>query len=644
MAIGISNDENDKLVDFARETRDYLGDQLKEIHQKAADNWKRYFAKRDDPRGPTEKWRSLVSIPQVYWNTEAKTAQLTEMLMSADPPIQPDPVTETAEADAKAITDTLDYTMRINYFRTKFLAPTLRGVSVQGLEFYKNTWKRRAVSVPNRASMKQVQDFQKALKDASDALQLPVTAIPSWVRDPERFNQWRELVNKSQRVTVPPPPDLSGKPSEVVTFWGPYIERLPFWDVFADPMIQEMTDQPVIIHEMFMPRDWLDSRTGDDPSLPYDPKRVAEAMRNWSGQQYSNEQEQQAQNLSIPATVRQNPQVRNAVKIWELWRPNSEFQFTVVLNEECVINKTPRLNPYEHGQSPIGAMRNVVIGGYLYGVSDVEPVTPLLDEQDTLRSLRLDKVTLHTLPIFQKLQTFGIPDLQKKFKPGGIIDVPRLDGIKELISGDVNPSAFAEGDRVALDVDRGYGIGDNVRGGQATVNRTSATEQASRLTQALTRLKLNAIQIEDDLNYGVSQWLSMWAQFGDSESRPSLAGYDFLAKLDREKFLTALAQDYRLRGATQSVSRDLQAQQLMMFGDKFNAQMLPQEVRHLMREVGMALGLRGMSKIVSVEGDQTKTQEYQNAQQAAIAQNTASAAQNRTATAAAAAPASVKLS
>jgi hypothetical protein len=91
---------------------------------------------------------------------------------------------------------------------------------------------------------------------------------------------------------------------------------------------------------------------------------------------------------------------------------------------------------------------------------------------------------------------------------------------------------------------------------------------------------------------------------------------DPMANLDRDKLMTALAANYRFRGATQALNRELLAQQLILFGDKYNALMLPTEGRQLMREVANAMGLRGISKIISTEGDQRKQAEY-DAQQAA---------------------------
>lgn len=618
---GITDEENQAICQFVKESHTFLTGQLLQIHNQSAAFWRRYLSKRDDPRDPIkEKWRSHIVVPQAFYNTEAKVAQMVEILFSADPPVQADPVFEDKEPTAKDVGRLIEYTQRINHFR-RFLAGAMRATSVQGTEFVKNVWHRKTVKVPYRQNQQQVEDFTKALEEAQTVFQLPPDRVPDWQSDPQGFEKFRRLINKANRgVRVPEAPDLSGAPREFVQFWGPYLERVPIWQMFLDPMIQELEDQPIIIHEMFKSAGWVESRTdknGDDPSKPFDGRRVQLALDSAPGELVASDQQRVAVDMKIPEGISQNPQFAKPVKIWEAYRLNSDYPFAVVLNETQVINKNPRQLPYEHGQAPFGMIRNVLSPGYAYGISDLDPTMSLLDEQDILRSLRLDKVTLYTLPVFQKLQGMGIPDLQKRIFPGGIIEVAKIDQIKELFGGkDVNQGAYAEGDRIGLDIDRSWGIGDNVRGAQSTVGRVSATESTSRLTQALTRLKLLAIQTEDDLSSSVQQWLGLWAQFGDSESRPTQDGMDPLANLDRDKLMSALAANYRFRGATQALNRELLAQQLILFGDKYNALMLPTEGRQLMREVANAMGLRGISKIISTEGDQRKQAEY-DAQQAA---------------------------
>jgi hypothetical protein len=637
-------EQDRKLVDFALEAHRHYKDRLKLTHERMVMFWEKYHSRRPDPRDPvTESWRAHIVVPQAYYNVEAKAAQMLEILMGADPPIQADPMFESREDESRGIEDLLDYTLRINYFR-KFIVSQSRATSVQGTSFFKSMWRKRTIMVPRRTTIEQLKYFQDKLQEALQTLNLPQTTIPDWMRNPGDFEAWRKKVNDAYpNVNLPPAPDLSGKPQEVVTFWGPYIESIPPWQVFLNPNIQEIADQPVVIHEYWKPKSWLLSLTGENELKPFHPAQVEMAMEAWSAESSTDEQASLNLQRAIPDDVQSDPTYEEPVNILEVWRLGSEFPFQMILNRKAVINKNPRVLPFEHGQIPIGMIRNVLLPGMAFGVSDIDPAFSLLEEQDIFRSLRLDKATIHTLPIFKKLPTFGLAELQKKLKPGGIIEVSNMNAISELVSGDVNPGAFSEANNISGNIDQTFGIDASVRGNQATINRVPATESQNRRGDAQIRLKMGAIQFEDDLNPHVGQWLGMWRQFGSVENRPTVGGYDPLADIPAEKLTVSLAQDYRFRGATQALSRELQAQQLTMFGKEFKELMLPTEMRELMRQVGIALGLRSLAKIVSPQGDQMMMQSFMAQKQAESAQNKASQTQNTQITESAAAPSEIPI-
>lgn len=624
-APAMADKENMDCVKYAQDSYEFLKDQLQEIHVRTNEYWRYYRSIFDDRRDPvTEKWRAHIVVPQPFFNTEAWVAQQLEILMSADPMIQSDAVFESGQDQDLQITKLLDYTLRINQTR-KLLASALRGVRVQGTEFLKHVWKRRVVKVPARPNLEQIEAFESLLNDAVANYGLP--PAPDWQSNPAEFESWRALVNKAQRLPQPisGPPDLDGE-MEMVQHWGPYIERIPLWQIFLDPLVPEMCDQPIIIHEMFKPAAWVRSLAGVEAKKPYDPKMVEEAMGNWDSSDASQRQTDIANDLGIPAGVGRNPHFQHAVKIWEVYRMNSEFPFQVILNEKRVINKNPRKMPFEHGFPPITPIRNVFVPGFLYGMSAFEPDKALILEQNVLRSLRMDAVTLHTLPVWKHLTGVSLPDLAKVLKPGGGVPVNNMDNIRPLFENPIDQAAYQEVPHLGLDIDRSDGIGDNVRGASAQVGRVSATESTTRLTQALTRLKMHAIQVEDDLTPAVAQWLGLWAQFGTSENRPG--GIDPLQGLTRERLISELAMNYRFRGATQAVNRELNAQQLITFFKEFKAVLTPSEQRALAKEVTLVLGLRKASQIVSPEGTAqfeqmaAAQQQAQQQQQAAATQQT----------------------
>jgi hypothetical protein len=615
-------EQESKMVRFAQDSVRHFRTLLQDTHTRWVDNWKTiYFAKRPDPRDPiTEKWRAHVTVPQGFFNTEAKVAQLVEILFSADPPVQPDAVFESGQAAEDEISRLINYTMRRNSMR-RLLASTLRAVSVQGGDFLKSTWAKKTVTVPRRpAGERLMEDFERMMNEARmQRLVLPTTPDPA--ADPKGFEEWRQLVNKTRRLNgeIPPYP-LGTGPVKVIRFEGPYVERTSPYHVFFDPEIEDWYNQPIIVHEMFKPRSWLESRTGDGPDKPFDTAAVGRAMESWHGEGLNSKQTEIANAIGIPSSAQQNPQLELPVQIWEVYRLNSEFPFQVILNEQSVVNKNPRQMPYEDGEVPITPIRNIVVPGFALGPGDYDAPKALFVEQDVLRSLRLDKVLLHTLPVFKKRQSVGLPDLQKRIMPGGFVEVQSMDAIEPLLGGDINPSAYQEIGSIASDIDRAMGLGDNVRGSTATVGRIPATTETQRLTQALTRMKLHAITIEEDLGMSVQQWLSRWAQFGFTLREKVSGSPDPLKGISQEQLREALFMNYSFRGATQALQKELQAQQLMTFVDKFKESMLPTEIRALMVEVGTALGLRSLSKIVSADGTKLLTLQYQQQLQAQSAQ------------------------
>lgn len=617
----IEREEERKAVKFAFDSFTYLRGELMEPHTRWVTAWKRYFTQRPDLRDPvTERWRSHITEPQMYYNTEAKDAQLVEILFSADPPIQPDPVLESSEETSLSVTRLLDHTMRINYFR-KILAAANRDISCQGVAFLKTTWAKKTINVPRYPYKQQHEEFERAMNEALQSGVVPMTP-PDPYMQPEAFEKWRELINKAQpNLRIPPAPPLEAGMMEVLRFFGPQMELLNPWQVLLNPSVQEIGDQPIVIHEVFKPRSWVTARTGPEAHKPFDPEAVGDAMQGWNGESLTDQQREVMQALGIPANQRGDPQFEVPMQIWECYRPNCEFPFQVILNQKRIINKTPRAMPFIHGMVPITPLRHVTVRGMALGVSDHDPARGLMLEKDLLRSLRLDSVTLRTLPVFKKLLGLGIPDLQRRLMPGGFIEVNRMDGLEPLISGDVNPSSFSEVNNIGLDIDRAFGIGDNVRGASSTIGRVSATDATQRLTNALTRLKLQAANLEDDLQPAVYQWLTLWSQFGWSEDRAKRSGRpDPLRTLNPETLLDELASDYRFRGATQAIQKELQAQQMQGFVDKFRNDMTPMEIREVMKQVATVQGMRSLSKIISKEGTDIMMRRYQMQIQAEQAQ------------------------
>lgn len=638
----IEREQEGTALKFMLDTFQFLQGQLREPHLLWVDGWKRYFTERPDLRDKVkERWRSHIVHPQFFYNTEALVAQLVEILFSVDPALQADPVFERSEETGRSMERLLDYTLRMNFAR-KLFALVCRDIAPQGISFIKASWAKKTVTVADYTNEKMMAEFEQALATAQEFL--GSAQLPNPYEQPEQFELWRQAIGKANpNINIPQAPRLNGGTRQVLRFEGPVLELPNPWGIFYDPRIREMDDQPAVFHQTFKGKSWVEERTGEGPEKPFDPAAVADAMSGWGGEVASELQSEVASLLGIPSRNDQgNPQFEMPVEVLEFYRPNSTFPFQTWLNRKRIINKNCRSMPFEHGGIPITPVRHVIAQNFMIGVSQYRPAKTLLNEQDILRSLRSDKVLLHTVPVFKKLLGLGIPDLQRALAPGGIVEVSRMDGIAELFPGDINPSAFSETGAIGLDIDRAFGIGDNVRGATANVGRVSATDATQRLTQAITRIKLSAITVEDDTARLWQQVIGLWAQFGTIAQRGRAAGEpDPLKGLNRDELLNQMAADYRFRGPTQAAQRELQAQQLMTFMDKFGSLMTAKEKRGLMRTVAEILGLRSISKIITPEGDQLMVQMEQMQVQQQMAAGQQGTDQANAANAAASTPAQV---
>jgi hypothetical protein len=258
----------------------------------------------------------------------------------------------------------------------------------------------------------------------------------------------------------------------------------------------------------------------------------------------------------------------------------------------------------------------------MLGISELQQPEKLYLEMNSLRNLRLDAVTLAVLPAFLKQREVGLPEMQRVLKPGGIIESSRADALQQLTKfGSDIGHAFQELDSIKADIDETNSTPSLLRGSPSTVSRVSATETERRFNQALTRQKQRVLRIEDEMQPMVPQMLQLWYQFGDPIIRLQAGGgdADAIGELPRETFMEALELDFRFRGATKALNKELQVQQLLGFLRDNREDLIPRERRALMKRAYETMGQKGGGEIVSEPGtDQLQAQfdqQYQVQQQ-----------------------------
>lgn len=597
----IDREKKTKLINDMLAIDDFLVDQNSPIWNASTRYWKLYFANRVDRRTSEEKkWRANIWVPEPFVSVEARTAVQVDIITSADPAIQAQGIGEEDEEGQK-FEKLFDYQLRGMGWR-KFLLSAIRAGSIQGTEFSYLFWSVKKHTVTVYPDKQQEMDFGKAV---FEAVMNGASAPPDPVQDPSGFAGWRAMVNESKKAKIPEPP-IGGR--QVITkYRGPMLKRIPMPDLHADPLVQDIQDQRVVIHRMMMPREWLDKRTGPEDDMPFDPAEVAYGLESnhQDSQRLSTYEQKIATAIGLSRLNGADPLYADAVEIHAVWMPqeNGDFRHMMILNRAAIINKDPTRFYHWHGEIPIIAQRNIMVPGLLHGIGDLQQPEELFYELHALRNLRLDATTLSVFPAFQKLAGVGLPEALRKLTPGAIIPMSRLDAIKKLIDISVPAEAFREPAEIKSDIQNATATYPNVRGEAPSVGRVSATEQAQRLAHAAARIKLSAIQFDEDYDALPRQSFALWYQYGPSDLRVRIGGApDAFLTYSKQDLAEAISADYKFRGATKAVNRELLAQQLMGFADKYAAHMIPKEVRFLLSRILDTLNVHGTSKIISIEG------------------------------------------
>jgi hypothetical protein len=577
--------------------------------------WDLYLTKRREFRAKGEEWRANLALPDAFANEEAKVANLLSVMLSADPVVQPEGVQDIDMDAARSVERLIDYVYRKNSF-PKWLTKVLRARGVAGTCFYKLTWAEQAHTVTLSSDPAAIQRFMMAVQAAS--MMPGIVPAPDWLKEPEAFEQWRQLVNTARGAKIPAPP-LDG-PQRIIRYRGPKLHVLPLTSVYLDPLIDEISEQNFIVHRVVKPISWLEERT---KAGLYDEAAVAYGMEGWDGQVKEDEEVELAMKLGISSDsgAAADPFYAKAVELWEVWQPGTEYPYALVLNRRACINKNPTEMPFLHGEPTIGATRGVVVPGHFYGMSDLMPPSDLFWEKRKLRNLRVDAVTMNVLPAYLKLKEVGLPEMMHKIRPGALIPASRPDAISPLIREPLPPEAYREPADMDADIADSMGVYASTKGAPAQIGRVTGTEFQGRENRAQIRFKLDSLFLEEDLAPINRQIVAMFAQMGDDPLIVKVGGDpNPVVTLDRATLMESMETQWRFRGPNKAINRDMQVQHLLMWVKTFGDNLTPSETRYCAKLVLDLLDVRGSTKLVSAEGTQQKDMEYQQAAEAAALQ------------------------
>jgi hypothetical protein len=617
-AIGkVGEDAHDKALSKYLEEEKWYREQLSPVYRQSVEFHRLFLARREDKRLSHEKWRSWSWSSWLYSATQTKQAALSDIMNAIDPAVQAEGVSQAQVGRAQAFERTMDYVMRGNRWPyTQEMA--LLNAIIQGWTVLKLGWRDLVWPTTQRASMDERKAFDTSVNEAQK-LGVPSPPEPGTAD----FEQW---MNSAKQVYPGLKPLQGIHDVDTVKYRGPWVFRPSDYDLRYDPFVEDWAnDMDVVYHRIVKTKEWLEGQTGAEDRFPYDPGQVASAIDKGAGGSGSGDdgrrlttwdrQEAEALGLSVNDN---DPRYRNSVELLERWAPREKFPYCVILNRHAIINKRCDTYPFWHRQLPFIPIHNAPLAGRAIGMSDYTQVARTFKDMITFRDLSLDALLLAVLPIFLKTRGLGLPEIQRQLTPGGILDVNDVNGFKKAWEA---PGGFAEllrtDDLLKNELDTGMSTWGNIRGAQAQIGRVSASEAQGRLQQGLNRNKQVCIRMEEEFNPIIPQSLFLlYQKWPKAEKLPQrIVGADGLPDpfqgMTPDHFIEGLTMDIKFRGATRTLNRELQAQQLINFLKEGTSvelapgvkALLPSEVREILRRIAEALGQKGIDQIVTKDGD-----------------------------------------
>lgn len=624
-------DDQDKanrdLCKEIQEVYDYQTRQLTPIFSRMSRYHRLWMGERKDPRKEHEKkWRSLSWLGDPFQQTSIEVAVLMDSLNSIDPPYGPEGVSTEDEWKARAFVRALDYFFKSNrWISTQEMALTSMGI--QGWTILETTWREQTYQVTQRPPREERIGYDQAVK----RLQMQgVPSPPDPVSDPEGHGAWVQSA-QSMDPSFPNPPAIG--PRTVVAYRGPWFNRPSDFTFRFDPFVEDWQEQECIIKRVVKPWKWVESQAGPEDDKPFDPAMVQKAKSNTTNERLTQWDREIASQFGIPFD-NSDPIYKDGVELWEVWRPKNKQPHVVICGRDYQIKKRPDVYPWWHHQFPFVCVRNIPLKGMAVGMSSYQQLEQAFADRVKFRDILFDGLVLSVMPVFLKTRSLGMSDMSKFLEPGKILEVSDANGFKPGWQSMPGFSELVQVVNMILQEENLFlSTGDNVRGQPVTVNRVSATEAQSRLTQALMRHKQKAIRLEEEFTPIIPQSLSMVGQKWPSEDqelatlRAKIIGEDqedpwLDQDLTRDTFNEDVNRNIKFNGASRVKDRNLLAQQLkdfLQFGASIQVApgipaLLGVEVRAGLRRIYETLGHKGAAQIVTKEGDEIIAQGLQSTQ------------------------------
>lgn len=612
----IDGDEHKRLVPWLVQVERAMCDQLAPIFRDAVECAAIYHGAHLDPRKAHEKWRSNFHNPYPYSGVETGVASELDILLAPDPWVQAEGIGDEDQKSSLAISRLLQHTLVVNSWPKK-LQLAIRNKKTLGTAILKADWQPRYSRVWVDVTSADVDRWQLQVQQASmqTGIPCPSPQDTSNERFPGEqkilFDMWRDMVGKAGFQIGEMP--VAGW-QNVMRSQAPGIREVSMFDVRCDPRVTDIQDHEAFFQRIVVTKRWIWERSSDDPmsSLPYSRKAVERAI---SGETADfNAWDQAIANLLKVPTYRSVlwtsiEEGDQPVELFECWRRSANKPYGVMMNRTTIVNRRPDEMPHQHGLLPYTPLRNNPQSNLFFGISDLRQTKPVYSQIDRMVNLLTDSIALNVIPIVLNGRNSGLTeDAELSYRPGAIWKVAIPDLVKPLLK-DAPPTdaVFRLLDLLERISDDTMSTPRQLRGAASQIGRVSATESERRFSQALARQKMGASTTEEELRPMWHQILFLWAAHGASDDRVNVGGRDLgldaLVNIPRKDLIKSLDQDYRIRGATDSINSEETFQKIERFlNDATRVQGLaPPEMRKALSMLWRATGVAGT--IITEDGN-----------------------------------------
>lgn len=563
--------DDDAHIDYVRrmvEMKQHFDTTSVNTRRQMVENWDKFLTLEEDTRDPVdEQWRSQIIIPSAFVTTRTKVAQGVDILGNTEPVWQAEASRDEKNwlEQSRSAQNLVSYTTYHNAWR-KYLYKVLTQRSVMGTVFLKLNWEKRAhkfFDVPHD------EDQARFLSSIQHAIDTGAPQPPDWRTQREAFDLWKDTVNlaglQGQVMDVP-----LQEPGyvEVTEYEGPVFRTPSVWSIYVDPLVDEIRDQKVIIHRVVKPLADILALADDDPESdkPYLLKNCKAAQKGTDGSVLQKEEQQVAEKMGLNPQKDNHPYYKDAVELWEVYSYDEEFKHAIIMSPESggtVINKRPFEHPLLTTTPNIFMLRNIIVPGHAYGVSDYHAPRHLFEELSRFRRLRMDRATLTTLPIFVKQTGIRIAEQLRRISPGMVLESPVANGITALIKDTVPAEGYREPPEMKLEIEDATEVPGYAKGMAATVGRVTGTEFQGRANQIGLKFKVDASFVEDELMAVPTVILSMFAQMASPRIRVDIGGSpDSMVDVAKKDVVKMLNTRFRMRGATKNLQPELIVQEI----------------------------------------------------------------------------------